>query len=132
MKGATATVRAIELALSNFNPRSREGSDRTPYIVVIFNRISIHAPVKGATLFADQALAQPVISIHAPVKGATHHLTGLTRNARISIHAPVKGATSQVPADRPREGISIHALVKGATMDLIPSKRPLLFQSTLP
>ena len=34
--------------------------------------ISIHAPVKGATLFAHGAVGGQPISIHAPVKGATH------------------------------------------------------------
>ena len=35
------------------------------------NTISIHAPVKGATSAATQAIACLYISIHAPVKGAT-------------------------------------------------------------
>ena len=85
-------------------------------------RISIHAPVKGAThrpwrrrptsmnfnprtregcdrnifLGNDMALA---ISIHAPVKGAT--LTVRIPNCpgiAISIHAPVKGATRLLPS----------------------------------
>ena len=34
--------------------------------------ISIHAPVKGATMsFAFDITSQTIISIHAPVKGAT-------------------------------------------------------------
>ena len=36
-----------------------------------------------------------VISIHAPVKGATLNVKCTNRNiSRISIHAPVKGATA--------------------------------------
>ena len=34
-------------------------------------RVSIHAPVKGATVAADLLLADDAVSIHAPVKGAT-------------------------------------------------------------
>ena len=34
-------------------------------------RISIHAPVKGATLITTERDSTSVISIHAPVKGAT-------------------------------------------------------------
>ena len=34
-----------------------------------------------------------IISIHAPVKGATLHRRVLAIDGRISIHAPVKGAT---------------------------------------
>ena len=33
--------------------------------------ISIHAPVKGATVSSKTSGLPPVISIHAPVKGAT-------------------------------------------------------------
>ena len=33
--------------------------------------ISIHAPVKGATIFCWRSLTGAIISIHAPVKGAT-------------------------------------------------------------
>ena len=34
------------------------------------------------------------ISIHAPVKGATMSISKKLRQLRISIHAPVKGATA--------------------------------------
>ena len=33
--------------------------------------VSIHAPVKGATLVSTVVAAVRVVSIHAPVKGAT-------------------------------------------------------------
>ena len=82
---------------------------------VSVGRISIHAPVKGATVskflfplnclnfnprsregsdFTDKtSLSKLQISIHAPVKGATN-CQGLSGYAvSISIHAPVKGAT---------------------------------------
>ena len=36
-------------AMSNFNPRSREGSDRRNFVFGSNLRISIHAPAKGAT-----------------------------------------------------------------------------------
>ncbi len=78
--------------------------------------VSIHAPVKGATLIAakvwrgtlsfnprtregcdytlllvgEQLLA---VSIHAPMKGATHITRYRIPRAEVSIHAPVKGAT---------------------------------------
>ena len=86
---------------ANFNPRSREGSDNLQS-VGRSHGISIHAPVKGATV--DQHVADQVepISIHAPVKGAT-----LLRRMQpvalpgISIHAPVKGATGDDHAQVP-------------------------------
>ena len=64
------SARAAQMWLY-FNPRSREGSDFLMALGLIFPWISIHAPVKGATSvkFVEILLAR--ISIHAPVKGAT-------------------------------------------------------------
>ena len=56
----------------NFNPRTREGCDAQ--IAIGHSRcttISIHAPVKGATMTKIDQLMSSIISIHAPVKGAT-------------------------------------------------------------
>ena len=58
--------------LSDFNPRTREGCDG---VSVEYERpeesISIHAPVKGATVRRKERVLVRRISIHAPVKGAT-------------------------------------------------------------
>ena len=114
--------------ITNFNPRTREGCDLLAYLANKYRKISIHAPVKGAT-------------------GAG--VTKITKLIAISIHAPVKGATTVVAISPPlivyfnprtREGcdfqsldcrdgcciISIHAPVKGATMSKSPfsSSRP--------
>ncbi len=79
------------------------------------------------------------ISIHAPVKGATLHTLSISQIDRISIHAPVKGATETVEYVKYQQTIfqsthpwrvrhwrscrqckcrriSIHAPVKGATL----------------
>ena len=73
-----------------------------------------------------------LISIHAPVKGATMPRGGVLPGGRISIHAPVKGATVR-PSDRLLPfGISIHAPVKGATSKLHRDSIVKQFQSTLP
>ena len=56
----------------HFNPRSREGSDSCAPSHATAETISIHAPVKGATILRHFLADEPVISIHAPVKGATH------------------------------------------------------------
>ena len=57
----------------HFNPRSREGSDRAwRRSTAGTSKISIHAPVKGATTKITDASGKVLwISIHAPVKGAT-------------------------------------------------------------
>ena len=103
-------------AFTNFNPRSREGSDAPNFTYDKYQvKISIHAPVKGATvrfghrreagrnfnprsregsdLFNRQEASRQKISIHAPVKGATREYRAGTNAILISIHAPVKGAT---------------------------------------
>ena len=54
-----------------FNPRSREGSDRSYAFGYCMYLISIHAPAKGATLLLVGFSQKQLISIHAPAKGAT-------------------------------------------------------------
>ena len=104
--------------ISYFNPRTREGCDFIACLELLcVFKISIHAPVKGATSrFLHKHAPTFRISIHAPVKGATdsrfavvdgvQHFNPRTREGcdkgqatdaesvhQISIHAPVKGAT---------------------------------------
>ena len=67
--------------------------------------ISIHAPVKGATLGCLIYHKLRVISIHAPVKGATSHIIHNQKQGIISIHAPVKGATCTDTTDSPTGSI---------------------------
>ena len=72
-EGCDEEMKRIDTLKNHFNPRTREGCDelmemdRSDSIV-----ISIHAPVKGATLEQTTGKAYNDISIHAPVKGATH------------------------------------------------------------
>ena len=61
-----------------------------------FSRVSIHAPVWGATSFLACLSDWRVVSIHAPVWGATMaHYQCLIHSA-VSIHAPVWGATLEL------------------------------------
>ena len=57
-------------------------------------RVSIHAPVRGATYFQRDHHGQQGVSIHAPVRGATHTPENLRMAEDVSIHAPVRGATT--------------------------------------
>ena len=125
----------------NFNPRSHEGSDFSPFKInnkfdVHFNPrshegsdsqsnisnsvsciISIHAPTKGATLMPKKSIdTLAKISIHAPTKGATTSIAASNCELMIiSIHAPTKGATiCSIPYSLFLR-ISIHAPTKGAT-----------------
>ena len=52
-KGATASGNGYYLFNRDFNPRSREGSDRRIPSVYYQPYISIHAPAKGATIDVD-------------------------------------------------------------------------------
>ena len=81
----------------------------------ILSKISIHAPVKGATWLVNYIEDNQLISIHAPVKGATVGILKAVASTHISIHAPVKGATQGRRSSREVNMISIHAPVKGAT-----------------
>ena len=60
---------------TDFNPRSREGSDGLwKYEAVESIKISIHAPARGATFYKGCIPDDLEISIHAPARGATESL----------------------------------------------------------
>ena len=55
-----------------FNPRARKGRDPQGALVQgAVEEVSIHAPVKGATVTEQLVDGDAHVSIHAPVKGAT-------------------------------------------------------------
>ncbi len=58
------------------------------------HNVSIHAPVRGATVLFRDMLQDDPVSIHAPVRGATRLEVSQDKVIRVSIHAPVRGATS--------------------------------------
>ena len=59
----------------------------------VYQRISIHAPMWGATAQPSLSCSIRVISIHAPMWGATMTPTTGQPMVQISIHAPMWGAT---------------------------------------
>jgi len=132
----------------SFNPRAREGRDQRQDPQQCRPRVSIHAPVKGATPSGRACGGGGGVSIHAPVKGATRFFKKERRKACfnpraregrdavlavkretkvVSIHAPVKGATQAGDRDRARRDVSIHAPVKGATCRVRGCRRPARF-----
>ena len=166
MKGATFKKPAsFTRGANNFNPRTHEGCDllldqiffalcnkfqsthpwRVRPVIILDDFksfiISIHAPMKGATLLTAYRIGDfKMISIHAPMKGATFlvirplwmHINFNPRThegcdlwlwfynndeCKISIHAPMKGATlARIGQDVMSGLISIHAPMKGATL----------------
>ena len=70
-RGATSLCSPAHHNHDNFNPRSREGSDRLQRGRLASVSISIHAPARGATTLPLIPGTVPEISIHAPARGAT-------------------------------------------------------------
>ena len=100
----------------NFNPRSREGSDATiPTNCNRYDRISIHAPAKGATTAGDISVPPCRFQSTLPRRERRQTLSSVRCSPQISIHAPAKGATVFPVSCKCCSGISIHAPAKGAT-----------------
>ena len=64
-------VKNVITGKTDFNPRSREGSDAALKLICDNEIISIHAPARGATSTAGSDQDAIWISIHAPARGAT-------------------------------------------------------------
>ena len=71
-EGSDVCIRVAGYTITYFNPRSHEGSDFSwGSIAVMYTRISIHAPTRGATSPGEDSPLLNTISIHAPTRGAT-------------------------------------------------------------
>ncbi len=95
-------------------------------------RVSIHAPVRGATVLEAEGSVELQVSIHAPVRGATTSESPGRTRAGVSIHAPVRGATRSSCRPAGLSRVSIHAPVRGATREERCSRPARRFQSTRP
>ena len=106
---------SIRRRTGGFNPRIHTGCDNKesnyiytrmtfqsthPYRVrpykALVNRlikVSIHAPIQGATTTRKKSAAPEKVSIHAPIQGATHKIKYGSSAKIVSIHAPIQGAT---------------------------------------
>ena len=77
----------------DFNPHSREGSDKSMHYWGDELHISIHTPAKGVTDEGKKFSQLAKISIHTPAKGVTGGLLEKMGSRYISIHTPAKGVT---------------------------------------
>ena len=79
-----------------FNPRARTGRDQDSVLLGLRSGVSIHAPVRGATI--GQVVPVPSVMFQSTRPyGARPTWNVVERWAcRVSIHAPVRGATAQV------------------------------------
>ena len=123
----------IRSKISDFNPRSREGSDGV-YAFPLFSICYFNPRSReGSDMICPRSVSRCTpISIHAPAKGATSTMSRRLEFSPISIHAPAKGATVVTSNSTYLPSISIHAPAKGATFLRIRPLLPLPFQSTLP
>ena len=77
----------------SFNSRTPKGCDNYLRPIRQLQEVSIHAPLKGATLPYYEVDEKWIVSIHAPLKGATLYSRDGVPLDQVSIHAPLKGAT---------------------------------------
>ena len=76
-----------------FNPRTHTGCDAGIMPMGYMDKVSIHAPTRGATPFnASNAVARSFQSTH-PHGVRQRLLRGFREVADVSIHAPTRGAT---------------------------------------
>ena len=75
-EGSDRTAFLKDCTKYDFNPRSREGSDWMWSIVMVVYIISIRAPARGATIRQSLHPYSFPISIRAPARGATLHTYG--------------------------------------------------------
>jgi len=108
--GARRSACARLCGYESFNPRARMGRD--------------------VPLAQDCVVTK--VSIHAPVWGATRDCTYYAQAFNVSIHAPVWGATAANKPKLPRPDVSIHAPVWGATCAEFDHADAFPFQSTRP
>ena len=115
-----------------FNPRAREGRDGARGLQRTGQRVSIHAPARGATRYTGAWPVRRSVSIHAPARGATRVPVLRPAGRWVSIHAPARGATRFNRRHRRGHRVSIHAPARGATGRMAIDGLKEVFQSTRP
>ena len=117
-RGATCGVQAQVKRRTDFNPRSREGSDvdLADCCQIIF--ISIHAPARGATCAGVFTRAGNRDFNPRSREGSDFRLSLSLWAQVISIHAPARGATP-LPATSSQLGIFQSTLPRGERLHLL-------------
>ena len=131
-EGRPATRRGAFRPVPHFNSRPSARGDPFRGREVLFRRISIHAPPRGATSQGCWRRATKSFQF-TPLREGRRPFRGrevLFR--RISIHAPPRGATYDKPFWGVCEAISIHAPPRGATPAPWQGKRPAPYFNSRP
>jgi len=111
-----------------FNSRPRAGGNSHRFSVISsLLKVSIHAPVRGATQGNIHGRISYHVSIHAPVRGATFlsHPDPSTFT-KFQFTPPCGGQPIQIHLFMPLKVVSIHAPVRGATFNPVSSGIELL------
>ena len=112
--GGDASFWSLGKMSSSFNPRPRAGGDlcEKPYVILLVS-FNPRPRAGGDRMTWKTCQECDYVSIHAPVRGATVRVKIPPIAVTVSIHAPVRGATPQldswahIPASfnpRPRAG----------------------------
>ena len=118
---------------TNFNPHSREGSDHIKQNWAFDCGISIHTPAKGVTALVEMETNVSNISIHTPAKGVTESALYCNGIFRISIHTPAKGVTCCKRPERLYiQNFNPHSREGSDIVDAVDIFEEEVFQSTLP
>ena len=103
-------------------------------VKVVYNKISIHAPIVGCDFGLEAGRLRLVISIHAPIVGCDVDVPVIAFWIFISIHAPIVGCDALHYVFL--QGcflISIHAPIVGCDLQASTgSSNKEIFQSTHP
>ena len=120
----------FERGLFQFTPL-REGRPVWDKQAETCQKISIHAPPRGATCFPNSNIRFPGISIHAPPRGATCPVPCLADFLHdISIHAPPRGATVDIRKNGAQKKFQFTPLREGRRKKLAENPKKILFQFT--
>ena len=134
LRGATGKISSIEGEPDNFNPRSPYGERRHLWHKGrgrIF--ISIHAPLTGSDVEADNIAVDIIISIHAPLTGSDGRKTCPTGPAPVfQSTLPLRGATRAFSLPHDQVIFQSTLPLRGATLSEAQLSRLYKFQSTLP
>ncbi len=127
-------IRECSGIIQCFNPRARAGRDvHSPHPDIDPARVSIHAPVRGATAGTKTGGCHALVSIHAPVRGATDNIGKTYIVGVVSIHAPVRGATIMYqPLHMPPACFNPRARAGRDFMTTSTKRTTMAFQSTRP
>ena len=114
-RGATLSCLWRFTSYTDFNPRSREGSDNFRQSGKTRNSISIHAPARGATAGERGARKMPQFQSTLP-RGERQPCNGKTGDAHEFQSTLPRGERPDfLNASKTQDSISIHAPARGAT-----------------